>query len=379
MENSKYQARKQRSLDMLKAGVEPVKDGFNEYWIPSQTEKDKKYKIIIKHGWYVCDCPDNKEGNLCKHILFLKTFFALQFKAKEIKETVSVSKPCPFCESHNLQKFGTRKTTLGKKQRWLCLDCNKRFVNEPVSRIKGNTECVIMAMDMYMKGMSYRNIADSLRQFFGLKVTHVTVINWVNEYMARINKYVDTLKPQVSDLWNADEQFIKVKGKEQYVWNVLDNETRFLLASNQSATRSYNDARQTFQMAKEIAGKKAGTVVTDGSFNYSKAVKKEFATYQNPNPHYRYVSLREKDSNNNVIERFHGSFRQRDKVMRGFKTNQKQYAENFRTYYNFVREHQELKMTPAQRANIAVKSEWKGLLEKATTRNITASSLPPKD
>ena len=37
MENGKYETRKARSLDMLKSGVEPVKDGFNEYFIPSQT------------------------------------------------------------------------------------------------------------------------------------------------------------------------------------------------------------------------------------------------------------------------------------------------------------------------------------------------------
>ena len=82
MEQSIYETRKERSMDMLKNGVEPVKDGFNEYWIPSQYEKGKKYKITIKHGWYSCECPDNKEGNLCKHILFLKTYFAIRFKAK---------------------------------------------------------------------------------------------------------------------------------------------------------------------------------------------------------------------------------------------------------------------------------------------------------
>src|SRR3989344_4087042 len=189
--------------------------------------------------------------------------------------------------------------------------------------------------------------------------------------MSRINKYVEGMKPNVSDLWNADEQFIKVKGKEAYVWNVLDNETRFLLASNQSPTRTYEDARKTFQIAKATAQKKAKTIVTDGAFSYQKAVRKEFATYQNPNQH---------DSNNNVIERFHESFRQRDKTMRGFKGNQKQYAENFKTYYNFVRKHQELKTTPAKRAGINESDLWKELLEKAVKHpSVTTRHLPPTD
>lgn len=360
---------------MIKAGVEPIKEGFNEYLIPSQTDKSRKYKITINKGWYSCECPDNQEGNLCKHILFLKTYFAMKFQAKEIKQTVSISNPCPCCGSQSIKKYGTRKTTMGLKQRWLCNDCGKRFVNEPVSKIKGNLDAVTIAMDLYMRGVSYRGIKEHLKQFLGLKVNHVTIMRWVNSYMAKINGYVNTMQPQVSDQWHADEQFIKVKGQQEYVWNVLDDETRFLLASNESSTRTTTDARQTFQQAKAIAGKKALTVVTDGSFSYDQAVRKEFATYSNPNPHYRYVSLRARDSSNNRIERFHESFRQRDKVMRGFKGNQKQYAENYKTFYNFIREHQDLKMTPAQRAGITQKGNWKELLVLAVTQHPQSNTL----
>lgn len=55
--------------------------------------------------------------------------------------------------------------------------------------------------------------------------------------------------------------------------------------------------------------------------------------------------------------------------MSGFKGNQKRYAENFKTYYNFVRQHQELKMTPAQRANINESNLWKDLLLKTLRKN----------
>lgn len=365
MQDQKYQLRKERSQAMLKAGIEPIKDGFNEYWIPSQNS-NKRYKVTIKDKWYSCECPDNKEGNLCKHILLLKTYLAIKLQAKE--HNVEVSHFCPSCQSHNLQKDGTRKTTLGKKQRWLCKDCNKRFVNEPIKKIKGNMDTIITAIDLYMKGVSYRGIADSLKQFYGLRLSHVTIMNWVNNYMAMINDYVDNLKPQVSDQWHADEQFIKAKGKQEYIWNVLDNDTRFLLASNESPTRKYDDARKTFQMAKKVAGKKAKVVVTDGAFNYKKAVRKEFMTYENMHPHKRYVSIRAKDCSNNNIERFHGTFRQRDKVMKGFGGNQKQFAENFRTYYNFIKQHKSLGMTPSQKAGISNKGEWRELLTKSLNR-----------
>lgn len=159
MQQEKYETRKARSLDMLKSGVEPIKNGFNEYFILSQVEKNVKYKVTIKNCWYSCECPDNKDGNLCKHILFLKTYFALKFKVQEYKHKVSTSIPCPQCNSTQIQKFGTRKTIMGLKQRLKCNDCGKRFVNSPVSKIKGNTECVITAIDLYMKGVSYRGMS----------------------------------------------------------------------------------------------------------------------------------------------------------------------------------------------------------------------------
>ncbi len=51
--------------------------------------------------------------------------------------------------------------------------------------------------------------------------------------------------------------------------------------------------------------------------------------------------------------------------MRGFGGQQKGYVDNFRTFYNFVREHQGLKSTPAQKAGLKVKGNWKELLVKA--------------
>ena len=359
-EKTPYQLRKERSNAMLENGIEPVKDGY-EYFIPSQSEQGKKYHVTICKGWYSCECHDNKAGNLCKHILFLKTWFALRFQQKEHK--VEVAHPCPNCESKVLRKFGTRKTTMGRKQIWKCLSCTHRFVNTPVQKIKGDTEAVITAIDLSMKGVSLRGIADSLKQLYGLEVTHVTVMNWVQKYMVLINAHVAQFKPSVGDVWHADEQFIKARGKQEYVWNVLDGDTRFLLAAHESPTRNYGDARATFQEAKATAGKKARTVVTDGAFSYERAVRKEFATRENPKPHHRYISLREKDASNNKIERYHGTFRQRDKVMKGFGGNQASHAANFRTYYNFVKPHHAHNgRTPAQAAGIPQDPRWREIL-----------------
>ncbi|MBI4738200.1 hypothetical protein HY772_01335 [Candidatus Woesearchaeota archaeon] len=66
--------------------------------------------------------------------------------------------------------------------------------------------------------------------------------------------------------------------------------------------------------------------------------------------------------------------------MKGFKGNQKQYAENFRTYYNFIKKHETLGTTPSQKAGINQKAEWKELLTKALQQpTVTSRDLTAKD
>jgi len=353
------QLRNERSDNMLLAGILPVYDYDEQYWVKSQFS-NKKYKTTLNS----CTCPDFKKGYICKHILLLK---------KTLDEQTSTDKEkCLKCGSKSLKKNGTRKVVSGKKQRWLCLECNHSFVIEDIRENKASVETVVKSMDMYMKGESYRAIANSLKQFHNLKVSQVSVMNWVKRYISIIDEHMKQYTPIVSDVWHTDEQFIKVKGKQRYVWNCMDNKTRFLLANNVTNQRSTKDARTLFQQAKKTANKKAQTIITDGAFAYNKAVQKEFKTYKNPNPHYRYVSLRQHDSNNNIIERFHGTYRQREKSMRSMKTlkGANTFSKGFRLYYNFVRPHINLNgKTPAQVSGIKVNADWIELMKSAIDSN----------
>ena len=65
------------------------------------------------------------------------------------------------------------------------------------------------------------------------------------------------------------------------------------------------------------------------------------------------------------MERAHGTFRQRDKVIKGFKDNKKQFAQNFQIHYNFIKNIMTLKVVLTQKTGIKRKPEWKGLLLKA--------------
>ncbi len=65
-----------------------------------------------------------------------------------------------------------------------------------------------------------------------------------------MSNYVNSLVPQLSKEWRADELFVKMKGGEKrkdqsgiaYLWNIMDRESRFLIASKLSEKRDINGA-----------------------------------------------------------------------------------------------------------------------------------------
>jgi len=106
-------------------------------------------------------------------------------------------------------------------------------------------------------------------------------------------------------------------------------------------------------------------VITDKMNAYPHVIRQEF-----PEAVHIQAGIRD-PINNNKVERFHGSWRERDKVMRGLQNNEtaEQMLENYRTYYTFVRKHTTLDgKTPAEQANIDLelgKNKWVGLIKQA--------------
>jgi len=147
--------------------------------------------------------------------------------------------------------------------------------------MKNKPKIVTLALNLYFKGISYRKIIDHLKQFYGIKVSHVAIIKWIKKYTQLMKEYVDSLMPQTSGIWHTDEMAINIKGEYNWLWNVMDHETRFLLASQISKRREVQDARKIFQKAKKTANGEPKLMVTDGLPAYVKAFKKEFFTLRN--------------------------------------------------------------------------------------------------
>jgi len=363
-----------RGYSILAKGVSPKVLDADTYLIPSQSS-NKKYLVRNNGSGFTCECPDHTFRKLdCKHINAIRFWLKLKEKMAqqdkiEIKE--ELADRCVYCYSENIIKKDKRKTKAGIKQRFLCKDCGHKFVSDPIKKVKGNGKIITLVLDLYFKGVSLRKIKDHLQQFYDLDIDHSTIYRWTVRFTQVMNKYVEQFTPKVSDAWHIDEQMIKTNGKFAWSWNCIDEETRFLIANNITKERYVADARLIMQKAKETAKTNPEFIVTDGLHAYNKAFKMEFPAWWRKDTKINHIRLKDLEThpNNNIIERFHGTFRERDKTMRGFKGQEKIFAEGFRTYYNFIKQHQGLDgKTPSQVANIDLqldRNRWLSLLKKS--------------
>ncbi|OPY37071.1 MAG: Integrase core domain protein [Methanoregula sp. PtaU1.Bin051] len=327
-------------------------------------------KFISKDVYkWSCSCPDHTTRNvICKHI------FAVQFslKLKIDVETDSITQKvemenapsCPFCKSANVIKRGIRKTGYGEIQRYGCHDCNHRFViDKGFSRVKYDPKVITLTLDLYFKGVSLRKITDHIQQFHDKKVCQTTPMRWIKKYTCLLGKYAEKYQAEVGNIWHSDETtiFIKKEGQKkcyEWIWNVMDAKTRYLLACQITETRYTHDARIPLKQAKKTANRRPDAIVTDGLQAYKKAIKAEFydITAQIQNPHIRLNDFETKP-NNNILERLNGTFRERTKVMRSLDSSvgAQEFVAGLQTYYNYIRPHQGIGgLTPAQVANIPI-------------------------
>jgi transposase-like protein len=377
-------ARKLRAYSLLAHGkVDKISDSTYRVW--SQTEEGKHY-IVVKEGLeWKCECPDFTLNHVtCKHIHAIEQYrlneqpvSPLEKEGENLCEVESPVLVCKFCGSQNVVKRGYRDTDRGKVQRFFCKDCKRCFiVDEGFEKMRATPETITVALDLYFKGISMRAIVDHIKQFYGVEVSHVAIYKWIRKYISMMKKYCDQLVPKVSGIWHTDEMTLNIRNLDnhenlRWAWNVIDNQSRYWLATQITEKRETADARKVLAQASSVSQTRPMVVVTDGLRAYQDAITKEFFTVRVPRTeHVRIPNIRDR-SNNNMVERLHGTIRQRNKVMRGLddEATAQTMMNGLRIYYNFIRPHMALNgKTPAQQAKIDVDSSrnWLSLIKRAS-------------
>jgi len=335
------------------------------YKVKSQSS-DFWYDVIheYKQGW-TCSCPDHIFRKVeCKHIQAVYISKELRHKivvnsdVKEIETNLELT--CK-CGSNNVTKDGIRKNKSGNIQRFECKSCSYRWSdNLGFAYSKVNSKVITVSLDLYFKGVSLRKIKEHLKFFYGINVSPSTVLGWIRKFGEVVTPFVDSLTPkEMSGVYHIDEMVVHVrkeeidKGHYQWLWNMMDNTTRFWISSKVSQRREVSDARAVFQDAKRKTPTPIA-IVHDGLHSYNEAYYKEYYEMEGKRVrNVRSVSVRHKGLNQKV-ERLNGVFRDREKVMRGMdhKESAQKLIDAMRIHYNFIREHGSIKKTPAEQAGM---------------------------
>ncbi|MDA4128650.1 MAG: IS6 family transposase [Thaumarchaeota archaeon] len=272
---------------------------------------------------------------------------------------------CKYCQSDTLKSAGS----VNGRKLIKCVTCSHRFfANQNLPRMKVNKHVIVSAISLYFDGLSVRKVSRQLESIFGERISQMTIWNWVQKYSKLVSEYVKTLTPQLSGKWHHDETVIRCDGQNEWFWETMDEDTRFLVASHLSGTRSLEDTVAVFKKAKETAKVNPIAIFVDGSMTYDRAFAKVFYSRYGGNhvELVKRVGIRARETNN-IVERLHETVKERVRPMRGFKNEDsaRNILDGYVANYNFARPHLSLNgKTPAEEAGIHVKG-WKQLIENA--------------
>jgi len=347
-----------------------------EFMVRSQSRPEVQYRVKSENGRWKCECQFHAETGLpCVHILSVR--FRAGFQESKVPTPDSVP-TCEKCRSTVVVRTGVRRNKSGAVRRYLCRTCGASFCGkEGYLKRRSDPELIAKALDLYFRGVSLRQVAAHFGQAYGLSISPMTVYRWIVHYSKLAAEWMDRQGAKVGQTWHADERVVNVNGEHRYLWNVMDSETRFLLASTISKGRSVPEARAAFQAAKNATEAIPTEIRTDGLYTYRRAISKEFGGNHGPggkhhSPHRVVPSIRAPESNN-LLERLNGTEKDRTKTMRAYDNDRGAAAlsEGWRVHYDMVRDHIALGTTPAVAAGLpAIPGfRWAEIIKQATRKD----------
>ena len=160
--------------------------------------------------------------------------------------------------------------------------------------------------------LSYRDI-EELLQIRGVEVDHSTIQRWVYKFSPEIEKNMHKRKYRVGDSWRMDETYIKVGGKDRFLYRAVDKEGNtvdFLLTKR----RQKMSAQKFFNKAIGNNGKPRIVNIDKSGANKTAlwAVNKRSCSVKK-------IKIRQCKYLNNIVEQDHRNIKRRIEITTGFK------------------------------------------------------------
>ncbi len=152
---------------------------------------------------------------------------------------------------------------------------------------------------------------EELLSIRGIKVDHSTIQRWVYKFTPMIEANMHRRKRQVNISWKMDETYIKVEGKDRYLYRAVDkygNTIDFLLTKGKM-----KGSAQKF-LNKAIGNNGKPRVI---NIDKSGANKEAIKTFNKRN--FKNVKWRQCKYLNNIVEQDHRNVKRRITITTGFK------------------------------------------------------------
>ncbi|MBI3033844.1 DDE-type integrase/transposase/recombinase [Candidatus Woesearchaeota archaeon] len=180
---------------------------------------------------------------------------------------------CAFCKKCGEEDFYRKGKNEQGFQKYECKKCGFRFVwTSDLPRRRTFSHIIGFAVEIYTdlkKGISLEGIAELLLQIFNVKFSREAIRQWV----LTTKKPISRREIAVPTTWHADETYVKIKGKGNWLWIVYDKIG--VLSWHISKTRRIKDARILLSTAMQVSGVRPKRIITDGLEQYNYAIKKE--------------------------------------------------------------------------------------------------------
>src|SRR5215208_5906368 len=187
-------------------------------------------------------------------------------------------------------------------------------------------EIISHAVWLYFRfSLSYRDV-EELMAARGIVLTYETVRQWCRKFGQQYANQVRRHRGQTGDKWHLDEVFLTINGKQHYLWRAVDQHGNVLDILVQSR-RNKQAAKKFFRKLLKGCQYVPRVLITDKLASYG-AAKKELLPSVDHSQHKRL---------NNRAENSHQPTRQRERVMRRFKSAG--HAQPFLAAHGPIREH----------------------------------------
>lgn len=228
----------------------------------------------------------------------------------------------------------------------------------PFRYFNTSPEIIRLAVMMYVRfPLSLRNVEDLLHER-GIDICHESVRHWWNRFgpmfASEIRKKRSQNMRQITQWrWHLDEVYVKINGKQHYLWRAVDHEGEVL----ESYVTKRRDRKAALRFLKK-AMKRHGSpkvIVTDRLASYRAAMK--VIGNEDKQETARWA--------NNRAENSHQPFRRRERAMLRFR--QMRSLQKFASVHSSVHNHFNHQRNIERRTrfkdlrNTAL-VEWRGLL-----------------